>query len=366
MSGASVAVIHDGCADTPGGAAKVSVALANVLDAPLYVGRTGCLEWYEEETAREVTVYAGRANRLPTMLRDAWVAYQTGKLHLPGYDVVVTSGVPAKFYQPESFQEHVHYTHHPPLRYAEWLGRDTLTGVRGNLRYLVRKSALYADWLEMQRVHEILTNSETTRRRVARHYRREGTVVNPPIEYDDAPVVPADEREDYFVYAGRLGERKRLETLVRAFGDTDERLVIFGDGPLKDRLSSLAAACGADVTLKGFVDSAELVAGLREAKAGVFIPKEEDFGMAIAECLCYGTPLVVADEPNPKYMVTDRDGVRVEPTEAAVAEAVRNFDAGSYDAAAIARAAREQYSAERFEREVSEAVERALAAEQTI
>lgn len=351
-----IAVVHDGCKDTPGGAAKVSVELAQVLDADLYVGRTGCRDWYAERAPRELTVYAPHSNRLPALVRDANVAYQTGKLHLPEYDTVVTSGVPAKFYQPESFQQHVHYTHHPPLWYAQWLGRDSLSGIRGNLRYGMRKVGMYLDWLEMQRVGTVLANSQTTQSRIRRHYRRDATVVNPPVSYSEDPVLSSDERDDYFLYAGRLGERKRLKTLVEAFARTDRRLVVAGDGPLRSELSSLAETRGADVEFCGFVDDDVLEQLMRRAQCGVFVPEEEDFGMAIAELLCWGTPLIVADEPNPKHMVGDADGVRVAPTTEAVAQAVSAFDPSAYDYADIAERARERYGRERFADEVLEAV----------
>jgi glycosyltransferase involved in cell wall biosynthesis len=351
-----VAVIHDGCKDTPGGAAKVSVELARVLDADMYVGRTGCRGWYVERAPHKLSVYAPRSNSFPSLLRDANVAYQTGKLHLPEYDVVVTTGVTAKFYQPESFQRHVHYTHHPPLWYAQWLGRDSLSGIRGNLRYGMRKLGMYVDWLEMQRIETVLANSETTRSRIRRHYRRETTVVNPPISYSDAPVLSGDERDDYYLYAGRLGERKRLQTLVEAFGQTDQRLVVAGDGLLRDELSSLANARDADVDFRGFVDEDELERLMRRAQCGVFVPEEEDFGMAIAELLCWGTPLIVSDEPNPRYMVSDDDGVRVSPTTDAVAQAVATFDRSEYDYHDVADRARAQYSAERFTKEARKAV----------
>lgn len=352
MSDGRVAVIHDGCKDTPGGAAKVSTELARVLDADMYVGRTGCREWYQRRVPGDLTVYAPRSNRLPALLRDANVAYQTGKLHLPEYDTVVTSGVPAKFYQPESFQHHVHYTHHPPLWYAQWLGRDSLSGIRGNLRYAMRKAGMYVDWLEMQRVETVLANSKTTQSRIRRHYRRDATVVNPPITYSDESVLSGDERDDYFLYAGRLDERKRLRTLVEAFGRTDRRLVVAGDGPLRSELSSVANTHGANVEFRGFVDDDELERLMRRARCGVFIPEEEDFGMAIAELLCWGTPLIVADEPNPKHMVSDADGVRVSPTADEVARAVTEFDSDDYEYADIAERARERYGRERFAEEV--------------
>jgi glycosyltransferase involved in cell wall biosynthesis len=356
MTDNTIAVVHDGCKDTPGGAAKVSVEMARVLDADLYVGRTGWLEWYEDRAPGPVRVYAGRANRLPSFLRDALVAYRTGKLHLPEYDVVVTSGVPAKFYQPESFQRHVHYTHHPPLWYAQWLGRDNLGGVRGNVRYIVRKAGMFLDWLEMQRVDTILANSRTTQNRISTHYGRESTVVNPPIEYSDAPVVPAGQREDFFLYAGRLGERKRLKTLVRAFGDTDRRLVVAGSGPLHGKLERLVAEVGATVEFRGFVDDAKLESLMRTASCGVFVPQEEDFGMAIAELLCWGTPVIVADEPNPKFMISDSNGIRVEPTVEELAAVVRRFELDEYEPDAIASDARREYGRDRFVRRLRETV----------
>lgn len=350
------AVVHDGCLDTPGGAAKVSVELADVLDAGVYVGRTNCLDWYRERVPADLSVYAGSANRLPTTFRDMMVAYRTGKLHLPEYDVVVTSGVPAKFYQPESFQRHVHYTHHPPLRYMHWLGRGTLSGIGGNATYLLKKSGMYLDWLEMQRVDTVVANSRATAERIGSHYQRESTVITPPVRYPDGPVVAAEDREDQFLYAGRLGERKRLETLIRAFGRVDERLVITGSGPLEDRLRSVASDVDADVKFCGFVSEEQLGTLMRRSKGGVFLPKEEDFGMSIAELLCCGTPVIVSDEPNPSYMVTDERGVRVSPEVAAVAAALHEFDVETYDPTAIADGARAEFGVERFRKSIRDVI----------
>lgn len=352
----NVAVIHDGCGDEPGGAAKVSAELAQVLDADMYVGRTGCRDWYEAKAPKQMTIYARHANRLPTMFRDGYVSYRTGKLHLPVYDVVVTSGVPAKFYQPESFQCHIHYTHHPPLRYAQWLGRGSLGGIRGNIRYVIRKLGMYVDWLEMQRVETILANSRTTRERIRRHYRREAKIVNPPIDYSDAPILGMDDRDTFFLYVGRLGPRKRLETLIEAFEQSDVRLVVAGKGPLKKRLERLADDIGANVEFKGWVSDDERERLMREAKGGIFLPEEEDFGMAIAELLCWGTPVIVADEPNPNHLVSEENGMCIKPTAGAVTEAVGRFDIESFDPESIADAARERFSRTRFEAEVKEAV----------
>lgn len=351
-----IAVIHDGCGKEPGGAARVSAELATILEADMYVGRTSCYDWYEKEAPNEVILYAKHANRLPNTLRDTYVAYRTGKLHLPEYDVVVSSGAPAKFYQPESFQRHIQYIHHPPLRYAQWLGRSSLTGIRGNIRYLVRKLGMYADWLEMQRVETIIANSRTTEERVKRHYRRDAQIVNPPVTYSDLPILDSEERERYFVYVGRLGPRKRLDTLVRAVSRTNDRLIIAGDGPLRQDLEELAVELSADVEFRGWVSEAERERLMQESRAGVFIPEEEDFGMAIAELLCWGTPLIVADEPNPRYMISDLNGITVDPTVDAVAAAIRSFDPTEYDPESIAESARQRYGKKRFENEIRDIV----------
>jgi glycosyltransferase involved in cell wall biosynthesis len=78
-------------------------------------------------------------------------------------------------------------------------------------------------------------------------------VVAPPVP-DAAPLPPASERPPTFGYLGRLDVAKGVETLVRAFRAAaipQARLVIGGDGPLRERL---LAEAGHDVSLLGWLD----------------------------------------------------------------------------------------------------------------
>lgn len=63
-------------------------------------------------------------------------------------------------------------------------------------------------------------------------------VVKPnPVSVPAGPVIPWEERDRRFVFAGRLEELKGLRTVIEAWrllGDTAPELLIAGDGPLAD------------------------------------------------------------------------------------------------------------------------------------
>ncbi len=119
---------------------------------------------------------------------------------------------------------------------------------------------------------------------------------------DDATVVVA---------AGRLTEKNRFANLVRACHlaasqVADLRCVIFGAGPQMDALRLLAVQLGVKVVLPGYVEEADLQAGLQCADIAVATAGgNEGFGLFVAEALAYGTPVVAADRGGHLDLVLD-------------------------------------------------------------
>ena len=97
------------------------------------------------------------------------------------------------------------------------------------------------------------------------------------------------------VAVGRLAIEKRFDVVVDAMGRLpDATLVIYGDGPERARLEKRAPK---NVQFAGFLkDKEKLAEALADADALVHACPHETFGIAIAEAIACGTPVVVPDE----------------------------------------------------------------------
>lgn len=326
-----VAVVHDGTVH-PGGAVRVVIEAAHALDADLYVGFSGKDEaWWAERVPHEVSVL--RTTSRGGTMNDVRTARSMLNLDIREYDVVLTSGPAAKFFQPYDGQLHVHYLHHPPL-VSLWF-----TG--GLFDYLVRT----IDRVETAAVPHLVANSDLTAMRVRRHYNRAvDRVIPPPVDVD--AFSPDRERvENQLVLVGRLEERKRPDVAVRAMERLSEfTLKVVGTGPLRDDLEARAPD---NVEFLGYVDDATLSRTVEESVAGLFLSEREDFGITPVEYMAAGTPVVGVDEPNTNNQIDERAGVLVNPTPEAVGTGVRRVARTEWDRSAI-RSRAETYGTGRF------------------
>jgi glycosyltransferase involved in cell wall biosynthesis len=142
------------------------------------------------------------------------------------------------------------------------------------------------DYAAAQRVDAFLANSRNTARRIAKFYRREATVLHPPI--DVGSFQPATTIEPYFLVLARLLPYKRIDVAVAAFNRLRWPLLIVGDGPDMMRLRSLA---GPTVRFVGRVSDAEARHYMRSCRALIW-PGDEDFGLTPLEVLASGRPVV--------------------------------------------------------------------------
>ena len=108
--------------------------------------------------------------------------------------------------------------------------------------------------------------------------------------------------ETLLVHCGRLSAEKKphrsLTTLatLRAQG-LPVRLVVAGDGPLRESLERIATRDGLPVTFAGFLRGrTDLAALLATADAAIAPGPAETFGLAALEALACGTPVVVSAE----------------------------------------------------------------------
>ena len=222
-------------------------------------------------------------------------------LDLRGYDLVISSSSAwAHGVIPDEDAVHVCYCHNP-FRYA-WNARQETLAARGPLG----RAALGAvfqrwrqwDWIAAQRVDAYVANSQTTKRRVARYFGREATVLHPPVDVER--FTPATPGEAYVVLS-ELMAHKRIEVAVRAFNQLRLPLLVVGNGPDARRLHRMA---GPTVSFTGRVSDAEAARILARAHALV-VTATEEFGIAAVEAQAAGRPVIALHEGGLRETVID-------------------------------------------------------------
>lgn len=151
-----------------------------------------------------------------------------------------------------------------------------------------------------------------------------------PVAGGEAPALPWKERRDW-LFAGRLEDLKGIRPLLAAWEALpEERLLVAGDGPLDADCRAFAAAHGLNVEFLGRLPHGELAALQRRCKATI-VPSlcYESFGLAAAESLMNGTPVLGSDLGNTGAFITPGvNGLRFAPGDAAaIAAAVRELNA---------------------------------------
>jgi glycosyltransferase involved in cell wall biosynthesis len=210
---------------------------------------------------------------------------------LSGYDIVISSesgiakGVLTK---PETC--HICYCH-TPMRYLWNMYFDYLKNEK--IRFLKRKfiEAFFNylrvwDLATASRVDYFISNSDNVRKRILKYYKRESSVIYPPVPVNEFKF--SDKKEDYYLIVSQLISYKRIDIAVEAFNRLSKKLVIIGDGSEKKKLARKA---GKNIKFLGWQNDKVLKEYYSNARAFIF-PGEEDFGITPVEAQASGTPVI--------------------------------------------------------------------------
>ena len=217
------------------------------------------------------------------------------QFELSGYDLVISSShAVAKGVLTGPDQLHVSYVH-SPIRYAwdmqhQYLRESGLDkGVKGWIaKWLLHKIRLW-DVRTANGVDQFVANSEFIARRIWKTYRREATVVYPPVDVEVFAF--RANKEDFYLTASRLVPYKRVNLIVEAFAQMpDKRLMVVGNGPDREKIEHITSG-HSNIELLGYQPTDALVDYMGRAKAFVFAA-EEDFGIAPVEAQACGTPVI--------------------------------------------------------------------------
>ncbi len=276
--------------------------------------------------------------------------------NLKGFDLVFSSShCVAKGAIPHPGTPHICYCH-TPMRYAWDLFEDYFGNKRGLHRMLIQMiMAKLRTWdtVSSQRVDIFIANSHLVKERIWRYYRREATVVYPPINTD---FFKCDKRDgEFFLMVSPHVPYKRIDIAINAFSKLkDEKLIIVGKGPLFKRAKKYSPQNVEFVQQVGDEDLRRLYS---RAKALIHTAKE-DFGMVMAEAQSCGIPVIAYGEGGSKDIVRRKTGILFkEQKEEALIEAVEDFKEEDYDPELVRKNAL-RFSKREFRGKISDLVEK--------
>ncbi|MEP7225734.1 MAG: glycosyltransferase [Gemmatimonadales bacterium] len=216
------------------------------------------------------------------------------QLDLAGYDLVISSSYAvAKGVLTGPDQLHLCMCY-SPMRYVWDLQHQYLRetgldrGVLGAIARYVLHRVRNWDARTGAGVDGFIAISHFVARRIQKAYRRESTVIYPPVDVET--FTPATSgRESFYLTASRLVPYKRLDVVVDAFaGMPDRTLIVIGDGPEAPRLKGRAPP---NVRFLGHQPLEVLRDHMQRAAAFIFAA-EEDFGIVPLEAQACGCPVI--------------------------------------------------------------------------
>lgn len=167
-----------------------------------------------------------------------------------------------------------------------------------------------------------------------------------------------DQKDDYYLFIGRISEEKGIRTLVNAWNTwksaTSPQLFILGEGPLKKELQKKSQD-NTKISWLGFVERSRVLETLSKAKALIF-PSEwyEGMPMTIIEAYSAATPVISTNIGSQGEIVHHkRTGLHFEPgKEQSLVEALEQFESMKNEHKDMSLAARREYE-EKYTPEVN-------------
>lgn len=234
------------------------------------------------------------------------------------------------------------------------------------------------DFRVAQKVDIFIANSKETQKRITKFYRRESTIVYPPIttnrqevtgdrqrelsfwnEVIESPKDPIttsstplqdDKKSEYWLFISRLAYSKNPQLAVEWATKTKQHLLVAGEGKMRPSLEKMA---GPTVKFTGFVPDEKLPELYSHAKGLIYPVADEDFGMVPVEAMSYGVPVIAHNSGGPKETVKNgKTGILFdEMTVAGLTDAVAKAQETKWDKKTIRKHA-EQFSADEFNKKI--------------
>ena len=280
---------------------------------------------------------------------------------LSQYDIVLSdssSYAKGVITPPETL--HICYCH-TPMRYAwddcqKYIEEFGFPGfVKKFIPFLMNYIRVW-DRMSADRPDEYIANSKFVAGRIRKYYRKNSTVINPPIDIQKFRL--DEKKENYFLMVGRLMTYKRFDIVIEAFNRLKWPLkIIGGQGPDKKRLMKMARS---NIEFTGRLSDEDLAKTYARAKAFIF-PQEEDFGIVAIEALASGKPIIAFRGGDiVEHVQEGQEGLFFdEQTPEALVEVLQKFNSENFDSQKIREKAL-PFNREIFKRKIKHHIENSL------
>src|SRR6056297_442130 len=356
-----VALVHDHLAQD-GGAEKVLKVLSEIFpEAPIYT------LLYEKKNAdkyyKNKTIETSIIQKMPGGVKHyqwymPFMPMAVEFFDMSNFDLVISdtsSFAKGVITSPDSL--HICYCH-TPTRYL-WSDTHSYIQELKYNKYFKKIISLILNYIRMwdklaaDRVDAFLANSETVKTRIKKYYRRNSTVIYPPVEIDKFSPDPKkkEDKNPYFLVGSRLTPYKRIDIVIEAFKELGWNLKIFGDGVDKKRLQKISRGYD-NIEFLGRVSDRELADLYRDSRAYIH-PQTEDFGITAIEAMACGTPVVAFRSGGATETVNEnKTGVFFDQQKPeAIIKAVQKLSTRQFDPGEIRREA-EYFSVDNFKKEI--------------
>lgn len=319
--------------ETRGGAERVTLELVHALQARALCYGYRNDQHYPLAELEGLLCHDLQVSLQMRGLRDAaalWAFVRQGASHVVAYDWAVFSGsmAPLAVHQ-RCGRRNLYYCHTPP-RFVYDLNTYYLQRMPTLLRPLLQAFVRYLRpryEAAIAAMDVVIANSENTRRRLGQYLGREAELVYPPV---DTERFRWSADGDYFVSLARHEDLKRVDDIVRAFVRMpSQRLVVASGGSRTAYLRRLAGDAP-NIRFTLWQTDAELAQLIGGARASIYIPCDEDFGLSPVESMAAGKPVVgVAEGGLLETVVDGETGVLLPPAPSvdAIVEAVQQMNA---------------------------------------
>lgn len=297
-----IAILHDAFLYRGGGERLVTL-MAKALDADLISGFFSEGSFDPRELGFTGKMIALGKPVFAKGFRHAILKYRfiEKTQFLADYDMVIFSGncLDAVRNIPKTTKK-IYYCHTPPryifdfrdrymMRFPKWLHRIAD-------RVLDRESRNYTKQLSL--MDHIFTNSQNVHDRLLSFCDFESEILYPPIDIDRFVPNVSVPRANYFFSFARLSPPKRVDIIVDAFLQMPEQNLILTYGkndPMKD---DILAKIQNSKNIKAIESPSDidLISLIQGARATIYIPIDEDFGMSPVESMACGTPVIGVNE----------------------------------------------------------------------
>lgn len=155
------------------------------------------------------------------------------------------------------------------------------------------------DFNQAQKVTQFVANSKVVQDRIAKFYRRESVIINPPVDTEKFKLQITNHKTNskfkilntntYYLAGGRLEMPKNFDKIILACNQLKVPLKVYGSGPQTGYLKSIA---GPTVELLGGVSDEEKIKLYQSCKAYIAAAVDEDFGITPVEAMAAGRPVL--------------------------------------------------------------------------